>query len=449
MKTYEDGEKMSIQAVFENLKLQVLPDEFERYFSQMQYDPEASRSDLLVFKVPNRFIASWIEAKYVSLIASLWEDIHGTLPKIQIFTQTQKQDVNNSSQEITKVTRIQSLFNPDLTFNSFVRGDSNKIAFDIAKNVSQNQAKHFNPVLIYGNTGLGKTHLLNAIGNEAQKQGKVVIYVNSEQFLNEFLNRINNNTMDRFREKYRQCDYFLIDDIQLISGKERLQEEFFHTFNELRNNQKQIVMTSDKPPRKIIGLEDRLKSRFEGGMCVEIIPPEIELKIAIVKQKCQINHINIDEESINFLATNVSNVRQIEGALTWLNAMANIMGVEISYKMVENAVRNNTNVNNKNITLENIINKVARFLNIKPSEIRSKTRTKNIANARRYVIFLARELIPNSMSALAKELNMKDHSAVSKAQKKMEEEIEGSEALKTIINDIKNQIQEEQDDKLS
>lgn len=440
---------MSIQAIFENLKSQVSPDEFERYFSNIQYDVEASKSDLLVFKVPNRFIASWIEAKYSSHIASFWEDKHGVLPKIQILTQSQKQDVNKTPQEIVKVIRTQTFLNPDLTFGSFVRGESNKIGFDVAKNVAQNQAKHYNPVLIYGNTGLGKTHLLNAIGNEAQKQGKIVVYVSSEQFLNEYTNRINNNTMDRFREKYRQCDYLLIDDIQFFGGKDRTQEEFFHTFNELHNNQKQIVMTSDKPPRKIVGLEERLKSRFEGGMCVEIIPPEIELKIAIVKQKCQINHISIDDESIAFLATNVSNVRQIEGILTRLNAMANIMGVDISRKMVENAIRDNINVNNENITLESIINKVARFLNIKPSEIRSKTRTKNIATARRYVIFLARELIPNSMSALAKELNMKDHSAVSKAQKKMEEEIELSPALKTIIEDIKNQIQEEQSDKLS
>ncbi|RDU70028.1 chromosomal replication initiator protein DnaA [Helicobacter cholecystus] len=440
---------MSIQIIFENLKSQVPSDEFERYFSKIEYDAETSKSDLLVFKVPNRFIASWIETKYSAHIASLWEDIYGVLPKIQILTQSQKQNVNNSTQEIIKVIRTQTFLNPDLIFDSFVRGESNKIAFDIAKNVSQNQAKHFNPVLIYGNTGLGKTHLLNAIGNEAQKQGKIVVYVSSEQFLNEYTNRINNNTMDRFREKYRQCDYLLIDDIQFFGGKDRTQEEFFHTFNELHNNQKQIVMTSDKPPRKIVGLEERLKSRFEGGMCVEIIPPEIELKIAIVKQKCQINHISIDNESIAFLATNVSNVRQIEGILTRLNAMANIMGVDISRKMVENAIRDNINVNNKNITLESIINKVARFLNIKPSEIRSKTRTKNIATARRYVIFLARELIPNSMSALAKELNMKDHSAVSKAQKKMEEEIEQSSALKIIIEDMKNQIQEEQNDKLS
>lgn len=439
---------MSIQTIFEHLKSQISSDEFERYFSQIEYDTEASKSDLLVFKVPNKFIASWIEAKYASTIASFWEDFHGVLPKIQILTHAQNKNLKTQSQEIIKVTRIQTSLNPDLTFDSFVRGDTNKIAFDIAKNISQNQAKHFNPVLIHGNTGLGKTHLLNAIGNEAQKQGKTVIYVTSEQFLNEYMNRLNNNTMDRFREKYRQCDYLLIDDIQFLGNKDRSQEEFFHTFNTLHSSHKQIVMTSDKPPKKILGLEERLRSRFEGGMCVEIIPPEIELKIAIIKQKCQINHISIDHDCIAYLATNVNNVRQIEGALTWLNAMANIMGVEISKKMVENAVKNNINVNNKNITLESIINKVSRFLNIKPSEIRSKTRTKTVANARRYVIYLARELIPNSMSALAKELNMKDHSAVSKAQKKIEEEIEMSPALKTIIDDIKNQIQEEKNDKL-
>lgn len=435
--------------ILKKLKNEIPNEDFEAYISKMQYNEKSSKSDLVVFDVPNIFIANWIKTKYKAKIATLFEIHTQTKPEIQICVKSQKGNVKkSSSQNFSKTSTFSTFLNPSYTFDSFVVGDSNKIAFEICKIVTQTQATKYNPILIYGGTGLGKTHLLNAIGNEVSQKGKSVIYVTAEQFLNDYLVRINNGTMDRFREKYRKCDYLLIDDVQFFAGKEKIQEEFFHTFNELHNNQKQIVMTSDKAPKKIINLEERLKSRFEWGHYTDIIPPEFETKITIIRRKCQINGIRLDEETIHFIASHINdNIRQIEGILIKLNAQSSILGQEITIKMAKNAIKDILEKNNENITLENIIKMVSKSLNIKPSEIKSKSRTKTVANARRFVIYLARALTPNSMPVLAKELNMKDHSAISKAYKKIEEEIEENLHTKAIIEEIKVKIQEEQNDK--
>ncbi|WP_027327123.1 chromosomal replication initiator protein DnaA [Helicobacter pametensis] len=428
------------------LRERISIEEYDHYISKLRFDENASKSDLKVFTVPNIFLANWIQNKFSQEISSLFEELTQIKPEIKIIVESKKQNVKNSQpQQIQKKIITKTFLNPSYTFSSFVVGDSNKLAFEVSKIIAQTQAKKYNPVLLYGGTGLGKTHLLNAIGNEVANNGKNVIYVTAEQFLNDYMVRINNNTMDRFREKYRNCDYLLIDDVQFFGGKEKIQEEFFHTFNELHNNFKQIVMTSDKAPKKILGLEERLKSRFEWGFCADIIPPEFETKIAIIHQKCQINGIHLDEETIHFLASHINdNIRQIEGILIKLNAQASILGQDITLKMAKNAIKESLEENNENITLENIIKMVSKALNIKPSEIKSKSRTKNVANARRYVIYLARSLTPNSMPVLAKELNMKDHSAISKAYKKMQEEIDENLHTKAIIDEIKTKIQEEQ-----
>lgn len=431
------------------LKDQLSAEEYETYIAKLKFDEHASKSDLKVFTTQNIFLANWIQHKYGREIASFFEENDHNKVEVKILVETKNsQNFSHSKQQIQKKIITKTFLNPSYTFQSFVVGDSNKLAFEVAKIISQTQAKKYNPVLLYGGTGLGKTHLLNAIGNEVSNKGKNVIYVTAEQFLNDYMVRINNNTMDRFREKYRNCDYLLIDDVQFFGGKEKIQEEFFHTFNELHNNFKQIVMTSDKSPKKILGLEERLKSRFEWGFCADIIPPEFETKIAIIHQKCEINGIYLDEETIHFLASHINNnIRQIEGILIKLNAQASITGQEITIKMAQNAIKDSFEVNQNDITLENIIKIVAKTVNIRPSEIKSKSRTKNVANARRFVIYLARSLTPNSMPALAKELSMKDHSAISKAYKKIQEETEINIHTKAILEEMKNKIQEEQNQK--
>ena len=281
----------------------------------------------------------------------------------------------------------------------------------IAKLVAQQQASMYNPVVFYGHSGLGKTHLLNAIGNYVKEQNKNVIYVPAEEFLNEYTEKIKRGTMDGFRDKYRKCDYLLIDDVQFLGGKDGMQEELLNTFNALYNAQKQIVMTSDKPPKEIKGLADRLRSRFEGGVMAEITNPDLETKISIIMSKCEINRISLDRGVIDYIASNIhGNIRQIEG-----------------------------------ITLNNIIKVVSKELNIKPSEIVSKERNRKIAFARRVVIYLARALTINSMPMIAKELGMKDHSSVSKALKAIESEIAQNNTTKSIIEDLKSRIQQSLD----
>lgn len=433
--------------ILNDLKNEISEAEYSAYISKMKYDENASRSDLMVFIVPNIYIANWIKTKYSEKISRLFEIYKKIKPEIRIIVESQKKDVKSLKMPGNK-PQIRSILNPSYTFDSFVVGESNRFVYEIAKKISLKQAEAYNPVWIYGGTGLGKTHILNAIGNSVLDKNKTVIYVTAEQFLNDFLTRIQNHTMDRFRDKYRNCDYLLIDDVQFFGGKEGVQEEFFHTFNELHDKKKQIVMTSDKTPKQILGLEERLKSRFEWGMIADIQPPGLETKIAIIIQKCRLNQIEIDTEIINYLASNINdNIRQIEGIILKLNAQASIIGQNINLTMARNAIKDTQKENLENITLENIIKIVSKELNIKPSEIKSKSRNKTTANARRIVIYLARTLTPNSMPHLAQFLNMKDHSSVSKAMKMITTEIAQNINTKMMLDEMKNKIQNEQSDK--
>jgi len=331
--------------------------------------------------------------------------------------------------------------NPSYTFNSFVVGSSNQYAYTAAKSIAEKPGIMYNPVFIYGPTGLGKTHLIHAIGNYVQSKGKIVIYATIEQFMNDFTYNLRNQSMDRFREKYRNCDVLLIDDTQFLSNKIQTQEEFFHTFNELHSAGKQIVLTSDKPPKMINGLEDRLKSRFEWGLIADIGLPELETKIAIIKKKCELDGINLNSDIVNYIASNMGdNIREIESAIINLNAYALLMRQEITLDFAKNVMREQIKERRENISLEDIIQIIAKDLNIKPSEIKSTKRSKNIVEARRIGIYLARTLTPNSMPSLATYFGMKDHTAVSHNIKKINELIETNESFKLKVEDLKNKI---------
>ena len=296
-------------------------------------------------------------------------------------------------------------------------------------------------MFIYGGVGLGKTHLMQAIGNVLQHQGKSVIYTSIEQFVNDFTRHLRNQTMDRFKDKYRKCDALLIDDVQFLSNKNQTQEEFFHTFETLRNEKKQIILTADKHPKQIAGLEERLKSRFEWGLVADIQPPELETKIAIIKKKCEINRVSLGNDVINYIATIISNnAREIEGILSKLHAYAQLMHVDISIEFAKNVLREQLQEQRDNITIDNIMSIISRELNVKPSEIRSKNRSRNIVYARRIAIYLARELTPMSMPQLAKYFGMKDHTAVSHTMKKIHELLKNDEDFKVKIEELTNKI---------
>lgn len=430
--------------IIELLKSEISELEFNRYIKQLKYYEKGSRSDLVVFIAPNILIANWVKTKYSDKIAHLFEVKTGKKPTVKIILKnqvsTKKRVVPIELNELNKSSK-NTILNPSYTFDSFVVGSSNQFAYTTAKSIAQKPNKLYNPTFIYGPTGLGKTHLIHAIGNYSQSQGKIVIYATIEQFMNDFTYNLRNQSMERFREKYRNCDVLLIDDIQFLSNKIQTQEEFFHTFNELHSAGKQIVLTSDKPPKSINGLEERLQSRFEWGLTADIGLPELETKIAIIKKKCELDGIDLNNDIINYIATNMGdNIREIEGAIINLNAYASLMRQEITFEFAKNVMKEQIKEKKENITLEDIIAVISKELNIKPSEIKSKKRSKNIVEARRIGIYLARTLTPNSMPSLASFFGMKDHTAVSHNMKKINELIETNETFRLKVDELKNRV---------
>ncbi len=418
------------------------PQDYQRYLKQLVYKKISSDDNIAIFEAPNKYIASWVKSKYSKLIQECFEKFDGTKPNIEIKISGEKKTKKEIIQEQVKNHTAEStILNPSYTFESFVVGPSNQMSYNAAMAVSKKPGIQYNPLFIYGGTGLGKTHLLQAIGNEAVEHNKTVIYVTIEQFMNDFTFSIKNKNMEHFRSKYRECDLLLIDDVQFLSGKEQTQEEFFHTFNELHNSKKQIVMTSDRLPSQIASLVDRLKTRFEWGLTADIQIPGLETKIAIIEKKSELNGINLSRDIVNYIASNLdSSIRELEGVLIRINASASLLNQEINLEMVQNLLKEQIKETKENIKLPDVINIVANQLNIKPSDIKSKKRTATVANARRVVIYLARELTHNSMPDIAKFLGMKDHSSISHNIKKANELMEKDENFKIIIENLKNKI---------
>lgn len=423
------------------LKEEISPEEYTRYIAKLHFDTEASKSDLYRFVAPNILMAKWIETNYKARLEHLIELKTGIKSTVKIEVGKRKKRRPKSVTVQEKQQSKSSYLNPSLTFESFVVGDSNQFAYTAAKSVAQKPGKQYNPLFIYGGVGLGKTHLLQAIGNYRLAQGDRIVYTTLEQFTNAFTSHLMAQTMDSFREKFRNCDLLLIDDIQFLNGKERTQEEFFHTFNELYNSEKQIVLSADKPPKKIAGVEERLITRFEWGLMADIQPPGLETKIAIIKNKCELNGIELNEEVIRFIATHMGdNIREIEGTIIKLNAMSSMLSQEITLDFAQTAIKDQIREKRESIGIEEIVETVAVELNVKPSDIRSKKRTKNVVNARRCAIYLARQLTTASMPQIAQYFGMKDHTAISHTMKKINEIIESDENFKTMLAELENKI---------
>ena len=430
------------QSVLNTLKEEISDNEYNRYIKQLTFSTKHSRSDFAYFYAPNPLIANWIKAKYSQKIAHLFEVKSGNKVTVKIAIKGK----DSTKEVLTLATPssekpVHSLLNPSHTFDNFVVGSSNQFAFVAAKSVSEKPGETYNPLFIYGGVGLGKTHLMQAVGNVFQNQGKSVIYTSVEQFLNDFTRHMRNQTMDRFKDKYRKCDVLLIDDVQFLSNKIQTQEEFFHTFESLRNENKQIILTADKHPKQIAGLEERLKSRFEWGLVADIQPPELETKIAIINKKCEINRVQLSKEVVNYIATIIdNNAREIEGILSKLHAYAQLMHVDVSLDFAQNVLKEQLQEKRDSITIESIMDTTSKELNVKPSEIRSKSRSRNIVYSRRIAIYLARELTPMSMPQLAKYFGMKDHTAVSHTMKKINELIKNDEDFRLKIEELRNKI---------
>ena len=420
------------------LKNKILPGEYERYIKPMVFNQKHSKPDLVVYNVSNEIIARFIYTKYAKIIEMTYEQITGVKPIIII---TSKTKITAEKKSKTENKPQSSLLNNFFSFENFVVGDSNRFAYTCSQHVAQNPGLQYNPLFIYGSSGLGKTHLLQSIGNYCIKNKKSVILASSEQFINDFTFHLNQKTMDRFTNKYRNCDVLLIDDVQFLGKTDKIQDAFFHTFNELTDKNSQIVMTSDKPPKALKGFEERLLSRFESGLLADIVPPELDTKIAIIRKKSQDNKINLSQDIIEYIATNMGdNIREIESVIIRLNAFSTLMRTEITLKFTKDIMQDQIKEKTDSINIEKIIEVVSKELNIKPSDLRSKSRKKKIVEARRIAIYLSKQLTLNSMPAIASHFDLKDHSAISHNIRRISEIIKNDKLLKVKIDELENRI---------
>ncbi|MGX7347849.1 chromosomal replication initiator protein DnaA [Aerococcus vaginalis] len=355
--------------------------------------------------------------------------------KVANFTQSKEQN-NESSYE-------NSALNPKYTFDNFIVGDGNKMARAAAMAVAASPGVEYNPLFLYGGVGLGKTHLMQAIGHEilANNPNAKVKYVTSEQFTNDFVEAIRNHSTPQFHEEYRTVDLLLVDDIQFIGGnKQSTQEEFFHTFNALYNNNKHIVLTSDRDASQIPELENRLVSRFKQGLSTDITPPDLETRIAILRNKAEINHIDVSNETMTYIAGQIdSNVRELEGALTSVNAYAKMMNEPLTLDVAAKALRNYKNESSKNVTtIPRIQQVVADYFDITVEDLTGKTRKRSIVVPRQIAMYLAREITKDSLPTIGKEFGGKDHTTVMHAVERVETLLKESPDTRSDISSIKN-----------
>jgi chromosomal replication initiator protein len=313
--------------------------------------------------------------------------------------------------------------NPRYNFDDFVIGASNRFAHAAANAVAETPAKSYNPLFIYGGAGLGKTHLLHAIGHYARKlyPRLKVRYVTSEQFTNEFINAIRDDSITAFQRTYRMTDVLLVDDVQFLQGKERTQEEFFHTFNALHNAEKQIVLSSDRPPKQIGQLEDRLRSRFEWGLMTDVQPPDLETRIAILRKKAESDHLGVSDAVLEVIATKVaSNIRELEGALIRVSAFASLQRAPADVQMTEYVLKDLfPDGRDRVISVQDIIEEVARYFSISPEELCSASRSRQLVNARQIAMYLTRELTDLSLPRIGRAFGNRDHSTVMHATQKI------------------------------
>lgn len=399
----------------------------------------------LILLAPSDFNKDILENRYLHLIEDAISQL--SLKKYNIkFVLSEKEvaDLNSDSTDLNYRVLYPNL-NPKYTFDTFVIGNSNRFAHAACVAVAESPAKAYNPLFLYGGVGLGKTHLMHAIGHHivSQKKDSKVVYVSSEKFTNELINSIKDDKNEEFRNKYRNVDVLLIDDIQFIAGKERTQEEFFHTFNTLHEANKQIIISSDRPPKDIPTLEDRLRLRFEMGLITDIQAPDFETRIAILRKKAQLERIDVPNEVMSYIAKNIkSNIRELEGALTRVVAYSSLSNRVISFDLATEALKDIiTTSKNEEINVLRIKEKVSSVFNLKMEDFNSKKRTRSIAYPRQIAMYLTRELTDLSLPKIGEEFGGRDHTTVIHAHDKVSKDIEESEEIKTkidkIISDLK------------
>ena len=386
---------------------------------------------------PNRFVLDWVRDKYVSRInelVALHDTVNPPLLRFDVGSKPSKPinqptplstgSENSVIKSVEPETNLPKTTNVRVkyTFDNFVEGKSNQLARAAASQVAENPGSAYNPLFIYGGTGLGKTHLLHAVGNGIllNKPNAKIAYMHSERFVQDMVRALQNNAMEKFKQYYRSVDALLIDDIQFFAGKERTQEEFFHTFNALLEGNQQIILTSDRYPKEIDGVEDRLKSRFGWGLTIAIEPPELETRVAILKRKAQESQINLADEVAFFIAKRLrSNVRELEGALNRVVANANFTGRAITIDFVREALRDLLALQDKLVTIDNIQKTVAEYYKIKVADLLSKRRNRSVARPRQIAMALSKELTNHSLPEIGDAFGGRDHTTVLHACRKI------------------------------
>ena len=446
------------QSVWQNC-LQALQAELPaQHFSMWIRPLQADSSDSgLTLYAPNRFVLDWVREKYLGRIMELIHDYCGDdAPRVKFdvgSSQANKarsatpapvstavapaEPASREKPEPAPKAIVTSNVRTNYTFTNFVEGKSNQLARAAASQVADNPGTAYNPLFIYGGTGLGKTHLLHAVGNGiiAKKPDAKVIYMHSERFVQDMVKALQNNAIEEFKRYYRSVDALLIDDIQFFANKERSQEEFFHTFNALLEGNQQIILTSDRYPKEIDGVEDRLKSRFGWGLTIAIEPPELETRVAILMRKAHENQIRLPEEVAFFIAKRLrSNVRELEGALNRVIANANFTGRPITIDFVREALRDLLALQDKLVTIENIQKTVAEYYKIRVADLLSKRRSRSVARPRQMAMALSKELTNHSLPEIGDAFGGRDHTTVLHACRKIE-------SLKEETHEIKEDFQ--------
>lgn len=434
------------------------PDIYNLWFAPLR--PVAMDAQHVTLEVANDFCEVWLKENYLSLLQDVLGVASGRPLRVKFKT---LESANGNTlvhpeppkEPAAKVRSTEAAleraaanhetsFNPKNTFDTFVVGANNNFAYAAALAVAQAPGKSYNPLFLYGGVGLGKTHLLHAIGQyvASQRKGARVAYVSSEKFTNEYIDGIQNNQLAKFRKKYRQTDVLLIDDIQFLAGKERIQEEFFHTFNALHESHKQIVLTCDRPASEIQNLEHRLVSRFEWGLVTDLQPPDIEMRVAILKKKADFMKVTLPEDVLNFLANRIrTNVRRLEGALIRVASYASLTGRKLTMEVVEGLLREILHEEGRYaISIEVIQKKVAEHFDLRLADMSSKRRPENIAFPRQIAMFLARQMTENSLSSIGEAFGGRDHGTVLHACRLVKDRMEVDPNVRQVVHLLEKKL---------
>ena len=442
-------------AAQEMLRTMLTSDIYNLWFAPVR--TSALEGDQITLEVANDFCEVWLKDNYLGLIQDVLMHACGQPLKVKfrvVAAQAGTTSISESKAAKAKAVEVSEEpvatgrdhgFNPRNTFDAFVVGNNNSFAHAAALAVAQAPGKSYNPLFLYGGVGLGKTHLLQAIGQYVvgHKKGARVAYLSSEKFTNEYIDAIQNNQLVRFRKKYRQTDVLLIDDIQFLSGKERIQEEFFHTFNALHEGHKQIVLTCDRPANEIQNLEQRLVSRFEWGLVTDLQPPDAETRVAILRKKEISLGVELPDEIINFLANRIrTNIRRLEGALIRVASYASLTGKKLTLEVVEGLLREVLHEEGRfSMSIELIQKRVAEHFDIRLADMTSKRRPENIAFPRQIAMFLARQLTESSLNTIGEAFGGRDHGTVLHACRLVKDRMEVDANVRQVVNYLEKQLQ--------